>query len=92
MSTQLKEALTKAIKEVLETSKSSSDATTLAICLGCFVSKIEGIRDMVISNPTMAHIAIAIQDCGGNKTEAAIKLGITRRELYSILAKNEARQ
>lgn len=35
-----------------------------------------------------AHVALALRACSGNRTRAAILLGVTRRTLYRLLERH----
>ncbi|SHJ98949.1 sigma-54-dependent transcriptional regulator [Propionispora hippei] len=50
------------------------------------IDGVEGLGD-VINNQVNNLVQRALEDCGGNKTAAAEKLGISRRKLYRLLEK-----
>lgn len=51
--------------------------------------KTDGVEELgeVINNQVIKLVQRALEDCGGNKTATAEKLGISRRKLYRLLEK-----
>lgn len=47
-------------------------------------------ESVTLEELALAHIRATIRATGGNKTQAAIRLGISRRKLYHHLAGREA--